>query len=115
MYCLSKDPNGNLLFTKESMQKLAAPPPATSTVIRPHSKLRLLSRDPNIKFDDWLYDYHDTIMDIMSVITHTLSTFNTPHWQVNINEGKLYDVLAKKVYQTSYNKEKKLIHLFSSP
>jgi hypothetical protein len=114
MYCLTKDPNGNLLFTKESMQKIT-PPLSVSDVLRPHSKLEFSSRDPNLKFEDWLYDYHDTIMDIMSVITHTLTTLNTPNWQVNINEGKLYDELAKKVYQTSHNKEKKLIHLFSSP
>ena len=97
MYSLSRDPTGVLIFTKENVNNFTFP--SISKEIRPHYSVAQ-SGETNIKFKDWSYDHRDTIMDIVNVVTQMLHAWSSPRWHININENKMYDVLARKIYET---------------
>ena len=110
MYSLSKGPSNELLFTKcaenvsyqQKNQKISSPrliPPTPR-----HGKF--------ISFNEWRDAHVDTIQDVMLVLSDTLLSLNMP---LTINTTKMYEMLAARMYATSYNKDKKKLILFSGP
>ena len=105
MYKLSKGPANELLFTKCTGVSYQQQPPN----ITPH----IIPRAPHhISFSEWRDAHSDTIQDVMWVVTDTLFSFNVP---LTINTTKMHDMLAARMYATSYNKDKKTLILFSGP
>ena len=109
MYSLSKGPSNELLFTK-CAENVSCQQQTQKT------SLRLIPPAPRhdkfISFNDWRDAHVDTIKDVMWVLSDTLLSLNTP---LTINTTKMYDMLAARMYATSYNKDKKKLILFSGP
>ena len=107
MYRLSKSKANELVFTKcdvaspQSMVcDVASPTPQAST------------KRSCVSFHEWHEAHTDTIQDVMSILSDALLSCNVP---LTINTTKMYDMLAARMYATSYNKEKKQVILFSGP
>jgi hypothetical protein len=105
MYRLSKNKANELLFTK------------CNAVLRQYSTEETPTPQAPEKcacssFHEWHEAHADTIQDVMNVLTDTLVSCNV---SLTINTTKMYDMLAERMYATSYNKEKKQLILFSGP
>ena len=108
MYSLSKSKANELLFTTcdaVSSQKSTARVRETAIPQAP-------AKRTCISFPEWHEAHADTIHDVMSVLTDTLLSCNV---SLTINTTKMHDMLAARMYATSYNKEKKQLILFSGP
>jgi hypothetical protein len=107
MYSLSKSKANELLFTKCDASSQQSTSSVRQTVTpRPPSKRAYIS------FHEWHEAHADTIQDVMNVLTDALLSCNM---SLSINTTKMYDMLAARMYATSYNKEKKQLILFSGP
>ncbi len=109
MYSLRKSKDNELLFTK------CCPPNAASSSKQSTSKTatpRTPATRSCISFHEWREAHADTIHDVVSILTDALLSCNVP---LTINTTKMHDMLAARMYATSYNKEKKQLILFSGP
>lgn len=109
MYSLSKSKANELLFTKCcSPNAGSSQQPSTAKTAIPHAPAKRAC----ISFHEWHEAHADTIQDVMGVLTDALLSCNVP---LTINTTKMHDMLAARMYATSYNKEKRQLILFSGP
>lgn len=108
MFEILKDTQGQVVYKKIPTINIK---PSDAIPLKPSKYVHTLPGTYN--YNKWIEMHNDIIMSLMNAFIKNVQEINAGAYIVHVNHGKLRDMLSKKMYDTSYNKEKRYADLIN--